>query len=353
MRTPSFPRRPSRGFTLVELLVVIAIIGVLVALLLPAVQAAREAARRSSCSNNLKQLGLGLHNHHDIRGYLPFREGRYPYVPASYQGRKSGLIDMLPFIEQGTLYDQISNTLVIGANTFAAMGPEPWNGTYTPWQQNMKVFYCPSDTSMPSGTGVKHTNYMFSSGDSIGQHTTNNPITRGMFGWTNAEKGLTLADITDGTSNTIAMSERLRGQTTVQRTLTRHNPGVWFTTPNGCVSLFNKATKQWTGSGTNAAWAGVRWPDGGMGFGGLTTNAPPNSVSCAWNAHDAQPGLYPPSSNHPGGVMTLMGDASVRFISDTINVGNQNADGQNLTAVSPYGVFGALGTRNSGEAVSN
>jgi prepilin-type N-terminal cleavage/methylation domain-containing protein len=353
MRTSSFPRRPAtRGFTLVELLVVIAIIGVLVALLLPAVQAAREAARRSSCTNNLKQMGLSIHNHHDVKSFLPFREGRYTYSPASYQGRKSGLIDLLPFVEQGPLYDQISNSLTIGATTFAPMGPEPWNGTYTPWQQNMKVFYCPSDTSMPSGTGVKHTNYMFSSGDSIDLHTSNG-ATRGMFGMSTSEKGLALADITDGLSNTIAMSERLRGQSTVQRTLTIHNGGNWFTTPNACVSLFNKATNTWTGSGTKAAWAGVRWPDGGMGFGGLTTNAPPNSVSCAWNAHDAQPGLYPPSSNHPGGVLALMGDASVRFISNTINVGNQNAAGTGLSGVSPFGVFGALGTRNSGEAVSN
>jgi prepilin-type processing-associated H-X9-DG protein len=90
-----------------------------------------------------------------------------------------------------------------------------------------------------------------------------------------------------------------------------------------------------------------------MGFGGLTTNAPPNSPSCAWNSHDAQPGLYPPSSRHTGGVNAVMGDGSVRFISDTINVGNLDATGTGLTGPSPYGVFGAMGTRTGGEVVAN
>ena len=343
-------RFPSRqGFTLVELLVVIAIIGVLVALLLPAVQAAREAARRSQCTNNLKQLGLGLHNHHDSKQYLPFREGRYPFFPASYQGRKSGLIDLLPYIEQGTLHEQIMNSLTIGATTFSAGGPEPWNGTYTPWQQHVPGFYCPSDGVRPSA-GVKHTNYMFCGGDSIDLHTSAN-ISRGMFGYSSTEKGFVFADVTDGLSNTIAMSERRRGVNGVPITYTLYNGGGWFTTPNGCLSQFNRATKTWLGS-TLGAWSGVRWPDGGMGFGGLTTNAPPNSVSCAWNSHDAQPGLYPPSSLHPGGVLALMGDGSVRFISQTIDTGNLNAAGTGLTGFSPFGVFGALGSRSAGEVVS-
>ena len=92
---------------------------------------------------------------------------------------------------------------------------------------------------------------------------------------------------------------------------------------------------------------------GGMGFGGLTTNAPPNSVSCAWNNHDAQNGLYPPSSNHSGGVNAVMGDGSVRFIRDSINVGNLNASGRGLNGMSPFGVFGAMGTRAGGESVTD
>lgn len=338
------------GFTLVELLVVIAIIGILVALLLPAVQAAREAARRSECSNNLKQFGLGIHNHHDIKKYMPFREGRYPSLPASYQGRKSGLIELLPYMEQGALHQQIMSDLTVGSTTFPAGGPEPWNGSYTPWLTDVPGFLCPSDAGT-AATGVRHTNYMFCSGDSIDLHTTKG-ASRGMFGLAD-DRGFRFADVVDGLSNTIAMSERIRGNSALQDTQTAHQGSSWFTTPNQCLSLFDRATKTWGGGVSRGTWAGVRWPDGGMGFGGLTTNAPPNSVSCAWNAHDAQPGLYPPSSRHPGGVMALMGDGSVRFISQTINTGDLNASGTNLTGPSPFGVFGALGTRIGGEAVSS
>jgi len=351
----SMPRRrlANRAFTLVELLVVIAIIGILVALLLPAVQAAREAARRTQCSNNLKQIGLGLHNHHDSKQYLPFREGRFPNFPASYQGRKSGLITLLPYIEQGPLHDQIMSDLVIGATTFASGGPEPWNGAYIPWQSQIPGFLCPSDGSRPTST-VKQTNYMFCSGDSIDLHTSNN-VSRGMFGLTTGDRGFGFADVQDGLSNTIAASERRRGNSVEHFTQTAMQGGSWFTTPNACLGFYNKSTKTWSASVTRGAWAGVRWPDGGMGFGGMTTNAPPNSVSCAWNSHDAQPGLYPPTSGHPGGVLVLMGDASVRFVSQTIDCGNQNASGvlNGAPGVSPFGVFGALGTRSGGEPSTN
>ncbi|ADB17436.1 protein of unknown function DUF1559 [Pirellula staleyi DSM 6068] len=342
--------RARRGFTLVELLVVIAIIGVLVALLLPAVQAAREAARRMSCSNNFKQLGIAIHNHHDIRGFMPFREGMF-IDPASYGGRKSGLVELLPFMEQKSLYDQIFSPLTIGSTTYAPGGPEPWNGSYTPWQVPVKGFYCPSDLPPPS-SGIKHTNYMFSSGDSIDLHTSNG-VSRGMFGKDTSSrdvKGFTFAQVTDGLSNTIAMSERRRPSTGIEATMTGQQGSAWFTTPNGCLSQYNRTTKTW--AITRSAWAGVRWADGGMGFGGLTTNAPPNSVSCAHNAHDAQNGLYPPSSNHPNGVMAAMGDGSVRFISQNINCGNLDANGTAISGPSPFGVFGAMGSRNGGEATS-
>ncbi|WP_425614148.1 DUF1559 domain-containing protein [Anatilimnocola sp. NA78] len=338
----------ARGFTLVELLVVIAIIGVLVALLLPAVQAAREAARRIQCSNHHKQLGIALHNHHDTYGYLPFREGRFTAYPSSYQGRKSGFITLLPFMEQKPLHDLVMTQQVIGATTYAPGGPEPWNGSYTPWQNTVKSWTCPSDAFTTTG-GIGKTNYMLCSGDSIGQNNADNQ-SRGMFGRTNTDKGFRLADVTDGLSNTIAVSERRKGISSVKSTLTAHQGGEWFLTPNGCLSQYNTTTKTWAIS-TTGAWAGVRWGDGGMGFHGLTTNAPPNSVSCAWNAHDAQNGLYPPSSYHPGGVNAAMGDGSVRFITQNINCGDLNADGKNPTGLSPYGVFGALGSRSGSESL--
>ncbi|MGL4552678.1 MAG: DUF1559 domain-containing protein [Gemmataceae bacterium] len=364
--------RPSdrRGFTLIELLVVIAIIAILIGLLLPAVQKVREAAARMQCQNGLKQLGIALHAHHDGVGHFPYREGRYDVAfPGAYTGRMSGLIQLLPYIEQANLQKQVYTALTAGGATYVAGGPAPWDpnpqalvggvgGQYVPFRTTVKTFMCPSDASEPTGTGVKHTNYMFCSGDSIDLHVTTG-ASRGMFGRDHSQppatpKGFRFGDIADGTSNTIAMAERERGAANSERTLTYTLAGAWFSTPNQCLSLFNTATRRWnTGYSRLGAWAGVRWPDGGMGFGGVTTNAPPNSYSCAWNDHDAQPGVYPMSSRHTGGANAVMGDGSVRFIADSISVGNLNATGTALSGISPYGVLGALGTRSGGEAVSN
>lgn len=359
------------AFTLIELLVVIAIIGVLIGLLLPAVQKVRDAAQRTKCSNNLKQLSLALHTYNDTRSNLPLREGRY--TNSGYTGRYGGLIDLLPYFEQDNVYKQITSPGTFGGNAYKAYGGQPWDpgtgntgttsgvgGTYAPYRTEVGTFLCPSDRAGPGGTGLKHTNYMFCSGDSIDLHTSNG-ASRGMFGRDHSAppvKGFRFDDVRDGLSNTIAISERLRGDTGDQRTLTYQNAGQWFSTPNQCTQNFNFSTRTWNPSSTSAtpgprSWSGVRWSDGGMGFTGLTTNAPPNSVSCAWNAHDAQNGVYPPSSNHAGGVNAAMGDGSVRFIVNTIDVGNQNASGRGISGISPYGVFGALGSRRGGETVSS
>jgi hypothetical protein len=197
---------------------------------------------------------------------------------------------------------------------------------------------------------------MFCSGDTIDLHTNNN-ASRGMFGRDHTAggqaRGFRFGDISDGLSNTIAMSERIRGDSAVPRTMTIRQAGAWFTTPNQCLQNFNFSTQQWNNPSIAAAWAGVRWSDGGMGFAGLTTSAKPNAVSCAHNDHDAQNGLYPPSSLHSGIVNAVMGDGSVRTIKESINVGNQDANGTGVTGQSPYGVFGAMGSRRGGETVTD
>jgi prepilin-type N-terminal cleavage/methylation domain-containing protein len=336
-------RRARRGFTLVELLVVIAIIAVLIGLLLPAVQAAREAARRSACGNNMRQLGLAFLNYENANKVLPFREGR---LVTGYGGRMSGLILLLPFVEQTQTYDEVIAEL--------PSNRPPWDAAMLPWRTIVTTFLCGSDAPPPGGAGVQHANYMFSSGDTIDRHTSSN-ASRGMFGMDVSRipgRGFTLAQITDGLSTTLAMSERVRANGAIPRTRTMHQAGGWFTTPAQCLTNFDTAANNWTGAPALGNWAGVRWPDGGMGFGGLTTNAPPNTVSCAYNSHDAQPGLYPPSSNHPGGVTAIMGDGAIRFIADSIDVGNLNAAATGLSGASPFGVFGAMGTREGGETTS-
>ncbi len=131
-----------RGFTLVELLVVIAIIGVMVGLLLPAVQAAREAARRMSCGNNFKQLGLGLHNYHAAYNRLPQQGGGTNGGGGTNNGLfLSILVPMLPFVEQQSLWEQISNPL----GTYPAMGPVQWDTAYAPWRTTVGTYRCPSD----------------------------------------------------------------------------------------------------------------------------------------------------------------------------------------------------------------
>ncbi|HBJ38547.1 MAG TPA: hypothetical protein DDZ51_28090, partial [Planctomycetaceae bacterium] len=146
------PRRSTKdGFTLVELLVVIAIIGVMVGLLLPAVQAAREAARRMSCSNNLKQFGIALHNYHDTFLRFPPRQGGTGWQNDFTNGMNGGAnMLILGFLEQTALYEQFKNPLTHNGVTFQPWGPIPSShaNTYPPFGVQVPTFVCPS--SLPS-----------------------------------------------------------------------------------------------------------------------------------------------------------------------------------------------------------
>jgi prepilin-type N-terminal cleavage/methylation domain-containing protein/prepilin-type processing-associated H-X9-DG protein len=359
------PSRPCRSaFTLVELLVVIAIIGILIALLLPAVQAAREAARRSQCSNNLKQLGIGLQNYHDIHRSLPFAKGGTSTSNAWAGGnasRASGFIPLLSFIEQQALYAQIAAGGNVAGNASQMgmpLGPPGWYG-WANWNVQVPSLLCPSDTmALPAAGAVAHNNYAFSHGDTINNNTniTNPANSRGVF----LENGtVTLAMVLDGTSNTIAMSERIKANfgvggltmpTIKEGTydgLTGVNlaPGICLGTANG---LYYNSPAQIKGR------FGTLWTDGQTERCGFTTVLGPNAPSCTTVANvnaDSAGGVYAPSSNHPGGVNGVMVDGSVRFISDYINTGNLNAPEVNA-GPSPYGVWGAMGSKQGGEGAA-
>ncbi|HVX62526.1 MAG TPA: DUF1559 domain-containing protein [Pirellulales bacterium] len=361
-RTRGDRLRPA--FTLVELLVVIAIIGILIALLLPAVQAAREAARRSQCVNKLKQLGLGLQNYHDVNGSFPAGCGGTS-CPTGTVGncvRISPFIPMLPYIEQGPLYDQIK----AGGNGYPPYGPSAWTGSWKNWAVPVPTLLCPSDTRPAPVVGANgENNYAFSHGDSINSIFiwNSDPIngSRGMFCNSNTVK---LNMVTDGTSNTIIMSERLRAsfaagsqtqvnvrQGTIPNLAVNTSPGLCLTTANG--TYYTNPTQAFGYFGTN-------WTDCETVRCGFNTVLPPNSPSCnvisticpTCGVTDAQGGVYAPTSNHPGGANGVMVDASVRFISDNINTGNLGA-AEITVGPSPYGVWGAMGSKNGDEGGSN
>ena len=338
------------AFTLVELLVVIAIIGILIALLLPAVQAAREAARRAQCNNNLKQLGIAVQGYHDALRALPPRMTGTTQGTINNGGRISAFVLLLPYIEQQPLYQQYASGGQYGTTLYPPKGPVPWDSNFGPWCANIQALICPSEpgpTTVALGT-IAHTNYCFSVGDSISQNQQ--ATLRGMFG---VNSSFTLADVTDGTSNTVMVSERsigisstnVRGGIALNISNMNNNPAVCLATAKGQV--YNTAAGV-----TTAAWAGMRWPDGTVPYTGFSTVLPPNSPSCVVTTWDGDWGISSPSSYHPGGVLAAMADGSVRFASETIDTGILSA-AEPMGGPSPYGVWGAMGSKAGGEAMTS
>ncbi|MDB4338522.1 DUF1559 domain-containing protein [Rubripirellula sp.] len=405
--------RKRQGFTLVELLVVIAIIGILVGLLLPAVQAAREAARRMSCSNNFKQIGLGIQNYHSAYKQMPThgtgtnpgtgRRAPGPWFTWSNQGnriRLSALVPILPFIEQQALWEQIANpnakrtdgnpsgSIGTPANPWPAMGPTPERIQYIPWVTEIPTYRCPSDP----GVGLPalgRTNYAACLGDSqwrLHFGTMNNNRTAVTTGRTRharaAHRGFfkplqvsRFRDCLDGLSNTIAMGEiitdlgdsDIRSQTT-ENGRNRNPPGVNFNSirnnPSVCKPFINPEKPRFWHPDyhrvTRANFArGFRWADQGAFFTGCTTILPPNNEICGTYNTLGTTLVATMSSRHQGGAHVLMGDGAVIFVTDSIEAGDSSAGmvwlngtgPQAPGSASPYGLWGALGTRASKETI--
>ena len=353
--------RRSAGFTLVELLVVIAIIGILIALLLPAVQAAREAARRSQCTNHLKQLALAVHNYADTyKAFPPKKMGTSGPGDCNNWNNQygSGLMRLLPFYEQQALYDQWSSV----QGTWPAFGPCPWGpgqgDDYTIYDAQVATLLCPSDGNAVNkdATAYGRNNYMFSCGDSVHSDQNNqssNP--RGVFN--NISGRISFAHITDGTSNTVMLSEHLvaaNSRVVGQGNAYSLGTGTISASPGVCYAEIDPNDSKRYISANVTTWAGTRWAHGAMSHIGFNTVLPPNGPSCAENNNDntTYGMVHPPTSNHPGGVNAAMADASVRFISETIDTGNIYAT-PTTQGASVYGVWGALGTKNGGEIVSD
>jgi len=369
----SVPRR--RGFTLIELLVVIAIIAILIALLLPAVQQAREAARRTQCRNNLKQIGIAMHNYHDtFLSFQPKSTGTSPGNPC-WQGnssRRSGWVSILPYIDQAPLYNRIEagrtpatsncSGMVSGTDIVNPGGPCGWCA-WADWDVTIPGVLCPSD-ARPNR--LKEQSYMFCAADQMTSLNSNFRVDRGIFG--GRHRGVRISDITDGTSNTIAMGEKKRmnfgigglsqvhkTEGTMTNTDPRLNPGVCLTTVNSAGYFTNPAAVK--GRAGTSIW------DGQAERCVFNTVLPPNSPSCTAGANVNQDDteiVLSASSYHTGGVHCLMADGAVRFISENINTGNLAAPGvlassltTTISGPSPYGVWGALGTRAGGESLGD
>jgi len=334
--------RDRRGFTLVELLVVIAIIGILIALLLPAVQAAREAARRAQCSNNLKQFGLALHNYHAAYNVFTFGGLRARALddygdaaPASCWG---GMIGLLPYLEQQPLYD-------VWTGSPYAM---PWHHTSVQTTTQIPGFLCPSDspTTFWAATLLAQSNYCFCYGTNIVDNAyakTDGVFMAGDDWWDGHFPPIRIADITDGTSNTIAMSERasLPGNRKIVGNLAYNSTYD----PGACLALV--VGGQFAPSAQLTDWgAPGMWASGYPYWNGFITVLPPNGPSCTAlnniNMGKAS-GIWTASSHHPGGVQALMADGSVTFYSETIDAQGGKTG---------YGVWGALGTRAGGEVTN-
>lgn len=361
----------SNGFTLVELLVVIAIIGILVGLLLPAVQSAREAARRMQCSNNLKQLSLSMHNYHDVYKATPLHMHRaahdYGGAAAGDSGNLSWYFGTLPFMEQSNAFNILPSEIT-GAGY-------SWNGIVsgnTPLGQMARAkipsFVCPSESVTNENVpGLANFNYVANAGPprhlfipGVGTSTSSrgfishSRMSNSGPGTANCSGSLLggsnntvrFRDITDGLSNTCAISESLVNDGSGDSFDPRRN--LYYT---GSAMIqqpgANIADVVADGLANHVNWAswsqykGISWLYTSSWEKHLYNHVfPPNTISIPgyntdWFRCSEADGAITPSSNHTGGVQISMADGSVRFVSDSVNIQT----------------WWALGTRSGGEII--
>jgi prepilin-type N-terminal cleavage/methylation domain-containing protein/prepilin-type processing-associated H-X9-DG protein len=331
-------RPQKKAFTLVELLVVITIIGILIALLLPAVQAAREAARRMQCSNNLKQLGVAMHNYHGVNNMLPCASTLFDFAKADYGGhawsRQSWGIAIYPFIEQQALFDRYDPNLKNGTgniNWWHTANSDPaQNG---PACQPIAAFLCPSDglggtTRTYTGGTFCLTNYMVFLGDKSFRYSLPTSCSAFPSGGVPAKKAAfgpgvwrRFAEFTDGQSNSLMLGEYLTGLPRPAG-LDDDQRGWLWQDEAGSSHIMT----YWTPNTSAPDYLDACYPD-------AAANLPCDDMN-SFTPHDE---VAAARSRHPRGVHVAMADGSTQWISDDIS----------LT------VWQALGSIDAGEVFSN
>jgi prepilin-type N-terminal cleavage/methylation domain-containing protein len=359
------------GFTLVELLVVIAIIGALIALLLPAVQAAREAARRMKCSNNIRQIAIAAHNFHDTHQRFPafFND---PIQNGFELKRGSFLLWLTPYMELTTIYDAIAGTSAIPTDSFYFCYQAPAG------KATISALLCPSDSNATARTenDCTWTSYRGSLADLACRMDLNSP--RSWLGV--GEQTRTFASVTDGTSNTVMLSEGIVHDSSdgapggnYKMRMATGIPAYYNQVPQNCLSLkgpnfefLNPTQPTLNGYETTTQSHGHNLGQRAWDYYpqtvGFHTLLPPNSPSC----HDQwEHAWVSASSNHPGGVQVAKMDASVSFVSGTIHTENLDqastipgtweppAYPSNASlGIFSYGVWASFGSINGDEKVT-
>ncbi len=314
-------RAKRSAFTLVELLVVIAIIGILIALLLPAVQAAREAARRAQCSNNLRQLGLAMHNYHSTLGCFP-----PGFMAVDHLGQVKGGwawgVFLMPFIEQSPLQHKLNVTKY----TLNQVVSDP--ALLPMLQMQLAVLKCPSSTLEPlreylGGTGIMVSTANYTCCRGFFRYSGQTHLTKPNNGLFYGESATRIADISDGTSSTIALGERT------------------------VLPIYVSQPKRWP------SWCGPGGLTATKGIGSTVSSSVYDKMNHPTDMH-----LF--SSQHPGGANFSFADGSVHFISETIhsngggvspkNNGN-HSDFVRAAAQGLVGIYQLLGVKNDGQPI--